>query len=51
MENAVYINNLHAVLPNSPVSNKEMEVVLGEVGGQRSRAKPVILRSNQIKTR
>ncbi|MEL0602809.1 beta-ketoacyl-ACP synthase III [Pseudoalteromonas undina] len=51
MENAVYINNLHAVLPNRPVSNKEMEVVLGEVGGQRSRAKPVILRSNQIKTR
>jgi len=51
MENAVYINNLHAVLPNSPVSNKEMEVVLGEVGGQRSRAKPVILRSNQIKNR
>lgn len=51
MENAVYINNLHAVLPNNPVSNKEMEVVLGEVGGQRSRAKPVILRSNQIKNR
>jgi len=51
MENAVYINNLHAVLPNSPVNNKEMEVVLGEVGGQRSRAKPVILRSNQIKNR
>ena len=51
MENAVYINNLHAVLPNKPVSNKEMEAVLGEVGGQRSRAKPVILRSNQIKSR
>ncbi|KPH95957.1 3-oxoacyl-ACP synthase [Pseudoalteromonas porphyrae] len=51
MENAVYINNLHAVLPNEAVSNKEMEVVLGEVGGQRSRAKPVILRSNQIKNR
>lgn len=51
MENAVYINNLHAVLPNKPVSNKEMESVLGEIGGQRSRAKPVILRSNQIKNR
>jgi 3-oxoacyl-[acyl-carrier-protein] synthase-3 len=51
MENAVYINNLHAVLPNKPVSNKEMESVLGEIGGQRSRAKPVILRSNQIKSR
>ncbi|MBQ4833494.1 beta-ketoacyl-ACP synthase III [Pseudoalteromonas sp. MMG010] len=51
MENAVYINNLHAVLPNEAVNNKEMEAVLGEVGGQRSRAKPVILRSNQIKNR
>ncbi len=51
MENAVYINGLSAILPNSPVSNSQMEQVLGQVGGQRSRAKPVILRSNQIKSR
>lgn len=51
LENAVYINNLSAVMPNDPVSNADMEKVLGQVGGQRSRAKSIILRSNQIKSR
>lgn len=51
LENAVYINNLSAVMPNDPVSNTDMEKVLGQVGGQRSRAKSIILRSNQIKLR
>lgn len=38
-------------MPNDPVSNADMEKVLGQVGGQRSRAKSIILRSNQIKSR
>lgn len=50
-EKAVYINQISAVLPNAPVSNGDMEKVLGKVGGQRSRAKSVILRSNKIKSR
>jgi 3-oxoacyl-[acyl-carrier-protein] synthase III len=50
-ENAVYITKMNAVLPNKPVTNAEMENVLGQVGGQRSRAKSVILRSNKIKSR
>ena len=49
--NSVFINRLSAVMPNEPVSNAEMENVLGQVGGQRSRAKSIILRSNQIKSR
>ncbi len=50
-ENSVYINRLTAVMPNEPVSNADMEKVLGQVGEQRSRAKSVILRSNKIKSR
>ena len=51
MTSEVYINNLSAVLPNAPVSNDQMEQVLGQISNQRSRAKGVILRSNKIKTR
>jgi len=51
MANQVYINNLSALLPNAPVSNSEMEAVLGQIGEQRSRAKSIILRSNKIKSR
>lgn len=51
MNNQVYINNLSAVLPNAPVSNSQMEQLLGQIAGQRSRAKSVILRSNKIKSR
>lgn len=47
----VYINNLSALLPNAPVDNKKMEDVLGKIGGQQSRAKSIILRSNKIKSR
>jgi 3-oxoacyl-[acyl-carrier-protein] synthase-3 len=50
-ENSVFINRLSAVMPNAPVSNADMEKVLGQVGEQRSRAKSVILRSNKIKSR
>lgn len=51
MKNEVYINNLSALLPNAPVNNQEMEDVLGKIGGQKSRAKSIILRSNKIKSR
>jgi 3-oxoacyl-[acyl-carrier-protein] synthase-3 len=51
MENRVYINNLSAALPNSAVSNSEMEDILGKVGDKKSRARAVILRSNGIKQR
>lgn len=51
MSTNVYINNLSALLPNAPVSNSDMESVLGQIGEQRSRAKSVILRSNKIKSR
>ena len=51
MSNNVYITNLSAVLPNQPVSNQQMEQVLGQVGEHRSRAKSLILRSNKIKSR
>lgn len=51
MERAVYINNLAVALPNSPISNKEMENILGKVGNKASRARAVVLRSNGIKQR
>jgi 3-oxoacyl-[acyl-carrier-protein] synthase-3 len=51
MTNEVYINRLAAFLPGEPVSNERMEQVLGLVGGRRSRARSVILRSNGIKSR
>lgn len=51
MTNAVFINRIASVLPNEPVSNAQMEDVLGLVNGKRSRAKNVVLRSNGIKTR
>ncbi len=49
--NRVYINKISALLPNEPIDNTQIETVLGMIGGNRSRAKSVILRSNGIKTR
>lgn len=49
--NRVYINKISALLPNEPIDNSQIETVLGMIGGNRSRAKSVILRSNGIKTR
>lgn len=51
MTNNVYISRIASFLPNNPVSNTEMEDILGLVNNKRSRAKNVILRSNGIKTR
>lgn len=51
MESSVYLNRIASFLPNSPVSNEEMEQYLGLVNGKPSRVRPVILRQNGIKTR
>lgn len=47
----VYITNTSAFLPNAPVSNDAMEVVLGMVGETPSRVRKMILRSNGIQHR
>jgi 3-oxoacyl-[acyl-carrier-protein] synthase-3 len=50
-DNSVYINRVSATLPNDPVSNDQMEDLLGKVGGKPSRARRLILRSNGIMSR
>mgnify|MGYP000483179337 CR=1 FL=1 len=50
-DNAVYITNIGAFLPNDPVDNDDMESLLGQVGVRPSRARRTILRSNGIKQR
>ncbi len=47
----VYINKISKVLPNDPVSNDEMENILGLIDGKKSKARALILRSNKIKIR
>jgi 3-oxoacyl-[acyl-carrier-protein] synthase III len=47
----VYINATSAYLPLEPVSNDEMEGVLGMVGGKPSKARRLILRNNGIRQR
>ncbi len=47
----VYITRLSKYLPNEPVSNEEMEGILGKVNGKPSRARALVLRNNGIKTR
>ena len=47
----VYITRLAKYLPNNPISNDEMEDYLGKIDGRPSKAKSIILRNNQIKTR
>ncbi|RXI40671.1 hypothetical protein CRU99_10195 [Malaciobacter mytili] len=49
--NKVYINNIQKFMPNEPVSNNEMEEYLGFIGGKKSKAKSIVLRSNGIKRR
>ncbi|MBW7868316.1 MAG: beta-ketoacyl-ACP synthase III [Brumimicrobium sp.] len=48
--NKVYITKTSNFLPNSPISNEEMEEVLGLLNGS-SRVKRIILRNNGILTR
>ncbi|RYA23192.1 hypothetical protein CRU96_08935 [Malaciobacter halophilus] len=47
----VYINNIQKFMPNEPVDNKDIEEYLGYVGGKKSKAKNIVLRSNGIKRR
>ncbi|HNB81309.1 MAG TPA: beta-ketoacyl-ACP synthase III [Chitinophagaceae bacterium] len=47
----VYITRIARFLPNEPVSNDQMEEYLGKIDGRPSRAKSIVLRNNQIKTR
>jgi 3-oxoacyl-[acyl-carrier-protein] synthase-3 len=51
MSQQVYITNIASFLPNDPVSNEAMEALLGQVGARPSRARKLILRSNQIRSR
>jgi 3-oxoacyl-[acyl-carrier-protein] synthase-3 len=51
MPNNVYINNIAKFLPNEPVSNDDMELILGMVNGKPSRSKNIVLRQNGIKNR
>jgi len=47
----VYITDLAAFLPNAPVSNEQMEEILGMVNQLPSRTRHMILRNNKIRTR
>ncbi len=47
----VYITKIAKFLPNDPIDNEHMEERLGMINGKPSRAKSIVLRSNQIKTR
>jgi len=47
----VYINKIAKFLPGKAIGNDEMENYLGYIKGKKSRAKNLILRNNQIKTR
>ncbi|WP_103863439.1 beta-ketoacyl-ACP synthase III [Aquimarina sp. I32.4] len=47
----VYITRISKYLPNEPVSNDQMEERLGILNGTVSKARRVVLRNNQIKTR
>lgn len=47
----VFINDVSAFLPNPPVTNDAIEDVLGKVRGVASKAKRLVLKSNQITRR
>lgn len=46
-----YITRLSKYLPNNPVSNDEMERILGVINGKPSKARSIVLRNNGIKAR
>lgn len=48
---SAFICDTASFLPNAPVSNDEMEAVLGKVNGLPSRVRKVILRNNGIRQR
>lgn len=47
----VYINAIEKFMPNEPVFNDDIEDYLGYIGGKKSKAKNIVLRSNGIKRR
>src|SRR5690349_21525323 len=51
MTTEVFLTRTAAFLPFSPVSNEDIEDVLGRIGGKASRARRLILRSNGIQSR
>lgn len=51
MRTEVFLTRTGAFLPFAPVSNEEIEAVLGQVGGKPSRARRLVLRSNGIQSR
>ncbi|MEA3545602.1 MAG: beta-ketoacyl-ACP synthase III [Thermodesulfobacteriota bacterium] len=48
---SVYINDLATFMPNQPITNDQMEKVLGMVNQLPSRTRRIILRNNKIQTR
>lgn len=51
MTSDVFLTRTAAFLPFSPVSNEDIEEVLGRIAGKASRARRLILRSNGIQSR
>lgn len=51
MSGRVFINKIEKFLPNEPVSNEEMEQILGEINQKPSKSRRIILRNNGIRTR
>ena len=47
----VFITDFGAFLPNAPVSNEQMEKILGMVNQLPSRTRRIILRNNKITSR
>ena len=47
----VYITKSNKFLPNSPISNDEMENMLGLINDETSKARRIVLRNNGIKNR
>ncbi|HLT50981.1 MAG TPA: beta-ketoacyl-ACP synthase III [Arenibacter sp.] len=47
----VYITRIAKFLPNDPIDNEQMEEKLGIINGRASKARRIVLRNNQIKTR
>ena len=47
----VFINDIAAFLPNKPINNEDIEDVMGRINNLDSKAKRIVLKNNQIKTR
>ena len=47
----VYITATSSFLPNDPISNDEIEEIIGKIGEKTSKARKIVLRNNKIHTR